>query len=543
MFRQPEVVVIPNRSLHRSPSKFVDLTTADISEGHMADPPPFRRGHPMEGSRRPSQTDEPDNAMALALKRAKDKKEAEHAARRAEREEAKRVRVQAAAARLTQQQTAPPPTAQSEQVMRVVESMDDAILDAEASLQPQKPPSTAWHEKPAPRTTTPRPVRQPQPEDSHRLPDHVPRVERPRPSDPRVRNGTLAPTPRVAERIATMQTTETQETAPAKPLQTSSRPEWYEGVLKTGNVLQILAGRTPDQLRGDDLEAYERVLREGTKDQIRAGRKLSELAPAERHAFNLVNGREGAATRRERYGALSPATIKARRVLQGEAETGNPLPMPILPKSASLPTMKAKKGDPLWVYRMFLAAWRVGIGIAPLSLEAGLQSRWTLRDRVIASRRAPKTPPRPDIIKALSEALGQPVAFFIDPDYPVHDGYPEMPQASHEVVDLGAVADTKAVTVHEPPRYVMVDGVKYLPTYPVEDDIPLPAPPGKTIWGFGVMTVGSSFAIPVNSKGPAALVKEIEKAADDFKANNAHAWKWQFHVGTLPGEVRCWRLS
>jgi hypothetical protein len=548
MFRQPEVVVIPNRSLHRTASKFVDLTTADPTEGVMADPPPFRRGHTIEGSKRPAQTAEPDNAMAQALKRAKDKKEAEDAARRAERDEAKRVRVQAAAARLTQQPPAPPPSAQSEQAMRVVESMDDAILDAEASLQPPTPPDTSWHQKPAPRPAAKRPVQQPQPEDSHRLPDYVPRVERPLPDDPRVRNGSLAPTPRVAERIATMQS-EDPTPAPERPLSPSGRHPWHEQVLKNGNLLEILAGRTPDQLKGDDLEAYERVLREGSTDKILAGRKIPEMSEAERAAYYVANGRKAAATRRERYGNISPKMIKQRRDMQEAMEAGAAMAMPILPKTTSVQTMKARKGDPLWVHRMFLAAWRVGIGIAPLSVKAGLHSRWTLRDRVISSRKFPKDGPRPDIIKALSQALGQPVAYFIDPDYPVHEGYPEEevaaaePQAAPKTVDLGALAADMTVITREPPRYVVVDGVKYLPTYPVEDDVPLPAPPGRTIWGFATMKVGSSFGVPVDSKGPAALVKKIEKAAADFQAENAHAKKWQFQVGTLPGEVRCWRLS
>lgn len=565
MFRHPEVVVIPNRSLHRSSSKFVDLTTV---EGPMADPPPFRRGHTTEGTKRPDQTAEPDNAMALALKRAKDKKEAEETARRAEREEAKKARIKAAAARLTQQpHDTPPPTAQSEQAMRVVESMDDAILDAAAVLQPApkgKREGVSWTDPAvmarAAGLGAPRTVQQPQPEDSQRLPDYVPRVERPQPNDPRVRNGTLAPTPRVAERIATMQTEsrETPTPAPERPLQSSGRHPWHEEVLKTGDLLQILGGRQPDQLKGDDREAYDRVMKEGTPDQIRAGRLLANLSKEELAAYYSANGRKSAATRHERYGQLSPMAIKRKREAEARGETPA---MDILPKGTKSTTMRAIKGDPLWIHRFFLAAHAKGVGVAAVSTTAQLKTRWTLRDKIITGRRYPKDKPAPDLIAKLSTALERPAGYFTDPDFPVYGegmetppirevGAPQAPWSppptdapQPEIVDLGEMAAAMEVTVREPPRYVVVDGVKYLPTYEVEDDVPLPAPPGKTIWGFAIMKVGGSFGVPIDAKGPAALIKKIEKAADDFKAANPSAKKWTFQVGTRPGEVRCWRLS
>lgn len=550
IFRQPEVVVIRDRSLHRNGSRVIDLTTSDEI---MAEPPPFRRGHRIEGSKRPEQTPEPDNAIALALKRAKEKKDAERAAEKAERDEAKRARVQAAAARIKQRNEAPPPPiAQSEQAMRVVESMEDAILDAAGVVQPEVQPDPSWMNRPPPV------VQRPQPEDSHRLPDTARRVQRPKPDDPRVKNGTLAPTPRVAERIAAMTPNTAAETAPReRPLQDKGRPDWYENVLKNGDLLQIRAGRDPATLKGDDLEAYQRVLREGPSEKIRAGRKISNLPENERQAFYAVAGRQSAATRRERYGNISPRMMKKRRAMEEGLAAGEPVPMQILPKGTKPTFMEPIKGDPLWIYRTFLAAHAKVLGPTAISNAAGFPSRWTLRDQIIKGRRHPKDFPPADILAGLSAVLDKPEPYFLDPDYPVYaDGdvppvremQPPRKRAAPTVaptpaptVDLSAVAEDMTVKVHDALPFVMVDGVKYLPTYPIEDDVPLPAPSDRIIWGFAAMKVGGSFAVPIDARGAAKITKEIQKAVVEFQAGDTEGR--QFQIGTLPGEVRCWRLK
>lgn len=111
---------------------------------------------------------------------------------------------------------------------------------------------------PAPRQVT-RPVTS-QPVASAAPPRFVePSISPPARDDPRVINGTLAPSPRVAEVLKT-----TVAAPPVvqseRPLQTSSAPDEFARIKESGSPRQILAGRKPKDLTGSDREAYCRAV-------------------------------------------------------------------------------------------------------------------------------------------------------------------------------------------------------------------------------------------------------------------------------------------
>lgn len=90
------------------------------------------------------------------------------------------------------------------------------------------------------------------------------------PDDPRVRNGTLAPSPKVAKHLEPEAVEERSKALGAarsglavegeKPLQTSPFPEGYLEQLESGSPASILGGRKPSQLRGIEREAYYKAL-------------------------------------------------------------------------------------------------------------------------------------------------------------------------------------------------------------------------------------------------------------------------------------------
>jgi hypothetical protein len=82
---------------------------------------------------------------------------------------------------------------------------------------------------------------------------------------------------------------------------------------------------------------------------------------------------------------------------------------------------------------------------------------------------------------------------------------------------------------------IEVDGVRYQPSFEIEDDVPLPPPPGMTVWPFAGLRVGQSFKVPIDHRGASAIVKEVEKQA------KKHAPEFEFLIAPEPGHVRCWR--
>lgn len=576
MGRMPEVVLIRDRSFHRAP--LIDLTQPDTPHEGAMNSTPFnpRSNVRTEGTKRPSQTDEPDNAIAAAMKRAQEKKDREREEARGAREQRKQDRVaqvqatQAAAedralqeaadeaarearrkeiqdrlATLRATMTKPRPPAQSAQV----QDIEEAIMQTASGIDPQPeyntPPAKPKASKPA------RTVEQPQPQDTRPLPDYVPRVQRPAPGDPRVLNGTMAPSPRVAERIAAMQQNETV-TKEREPGPSSLVDVWGD-ILETGNLVQIMAGRDPDQLTGRDRDAYDRVLATGTHDQIQAGRKLTDLSPRELTAFHKAIGRKSVEARTERWGTPDPNEIRRIKIERGLVEAPPPAP-----RRSPPPKLRVADEAPQWVHRLIKAMKRNNMNGFALSAAIG-RERWWLRD-VLRARKTPDARPLPAPAREkIAAVLGMRPGSLLPKkgeegadtvgqrEVEALNTIPAEGPENNTILDE-AMGDDSRTTAPWPPRgkpdaaetvTVEFGGVQYMPSFTIENDVPLPPPPGVTVWGFALMKVGQSFGVPIDASGTAAVLAKVERAVAKFTKTSP----WTFQVAERPGEVRCWRIT
>lgn len=187
-------------------------------------------------------------------------------------------------------------------------------------------------------------------------PDRPPVVEEePKPitpDDPRIQNGTLAPTPKVARHLEpeAVEAREretaawyeegfgTTEPERGRPLQTSPYPDGYLEWLATASPESIISGRELSQLTEDETEAYNHAIRRrletGTPEEILAGRDPSQLNDAETEGYNRAVARRletgtpeeilAGRTRRELRGAELRAYKDACKRLQIDRRLSNP---------------------------------------------------------------------------------------------------------------------------------------------------------------------------------------------------------------------------
>lgn len=131
------------------------------------------------------------------------------------------------------------------------------------------------------RSKAPEPVR----------PERLPPPPPSGPDDPRIKNGSLAPSPKVAAMLKATVSEAAAEAAAPKPRITTSRyPDGWLEILQSGTPEQILATRKFKDLKGDDLEAFNRA-RQREFDALLAGRKLTELPPEDRSAYYAIKTR------------------------------------------------------------------------------------------------------------------------------------------------------------------------------------------------------------------------------------------------------------
>lgn len=213
---------------------------------------------------------EEDTSIREAFRKASLKKLAKQAAKRKEREKAKEARLakvrertpeEALAERppepIVPEQTGAALQVQSQHFMQDKTARERKILElarlAKRGEKPERPPAIEAEPKPI------------------------------TPDDPRVLNGTLVPSPRVAKHLEPEAVEARQKDLGAivagkirppereRPLQTSPFPEGFLEKLETMSPQAILGGRKPSQLRGVELDAY----RKAVGRQLRSGRDPS----------------------------------------------------------------------------------------------------------------------------------------------------------------------------------------------------------------------------------------------------------------------------
>lgn len=212
---------------------------------------------------------EEDTSIREAFRKASLKKLAKQAAKRKEREKAKE-------ARLAKVRERTPEEALAERPPAIVPEQTGAALQVQSQHFMQD------------KTARERKIRE-----LARIATRGEKAERPptieaepkpiTPDDPRVLNGTLAPSPRVAKHLAPEAVEARQKDLVAtgaatirppereRPLQTSPFPEGFLEKLETMSPQAILGGRKPSQLRGVELDAY----RKAVGRRLRAGRNPS----------------------------------------------------------------------------------------------------------------------------------------------------------------------------------------------------------------------------------------------------------------------------
>lgn len=224
-----------------------------------------------------------ETAMSVALQEAQDRKRQKRAEDKAKRAQVLEGRLEALRAKSTGERTKPAPQRPKWETDQPYGGPEDAEISIEAlskaigaPLRPtrQERPRMVGHSS----TTSGTPDRDAA-ERSERLREIAnrqspaatkppfadqrrpvePSVAPPAPDDPRVTNGTLAPSPRVAEVLKTT-VAPPPHVAPERPLQTASVPEEYARILETGTPAQILAGRNPADLKGEVRHAYYRAM-------------------------------------------------------------------------------------------------------------------------------------------------------------------------------------------------------------------------------------------------------------------------------------------
>jgi len=98
------------------------------------------------------------------------------------------------------------------------------------------------------------------------------------PDDPRILNGTMAPSNRVAEILREKEAAPPPTAPRERPLQTSPFPDGWLQILETGTPGAILAGRKLHTLKGDERQAYYRALARLNRDALTAPRRRKEQA-------------------------------------------------------------------------------------------------------------------------------------------------------------------------------------------------------------------------------------------------------------------------
>jgi len=219
----------------------------------------------------------PDTAIALALKRAAGEKLRKRKATRAEREAAKQRRLDKVKSKAPAEarpprpmpapQTAAPLQVSAQQHLQDKAARERRIRELTAiSLGRAVATVVAPPERPPPSPPT-------------------------GPDDPRIRNGTLAPSPKVAAMLrSTVSEAATAASAPRPRVERSGYPAEYLETLRSGTPEAILAGRLAKDLKGTDLDAFNRA-RKRELDAVLAGRRFNELSRDERKAYMLVKAR------------------------------------------------------------------------------------------------------------------------------------------------------------------------------------------------------------------------------------------------------------
>ena len=240
----------------------VILTSDDPPSRHFGTPN-FRPQAAQEGQRQASPPRR-ETALSVAFQAADERKNKRRAAEKQRRKVALEERLAAVRNKIGGERTKPAPQRpkwDTDQPDYHTPPSSMEVLAMSRALA--APPAPSRREPvrqtlPPPRQVT-RPVTS-QPIASAAPPRFVePSISPPAPDDPRVINGTLAPSPRVAEVLKT-----TVAAPPVvqteRPLQTSSAPEEFARFKETGHPRQILAGRKPKDLTGSDREAYCRAV-------------------------------------------------------------------------------------------------------------------------------------------------------------------------------------------------------------------------------------------------------------------------------------------
>lgn len=187
-----------------------------------------------------------DTAMTQAFRKASLSKLAKKAAKRLEREKAKEERLAKVREKTSPDKLAekpPEPVAASTEVALQVQTqhyLQDKVAREKKIRELTRIASRGETvAKPAPIEPEPKPIT---------------------PDDPRVKNGTLAPSPKVAKLLESRPRPELEEgAADIGNLQRSAFPDGWREILATGTPERILAGRKKSQLNADELEAYRKA--------------------------------------------------------------------------------------------------------------------------------------------------------------------------------------------------------------------------------------------------------------------------------------------
>jgi transcriptional regulator with XRE-family HTH domain len=220
-----------------------------------------------------------DTAMAVALKRAASAKLLKQQKKREEREATKQARLDRLKVKQQAAEDHPPTPVPAPRTGAALQVEAQHFLQDKAKREQRIRQLSAIAMG---RASTPEPVV------VQRLPPPPPSG----PDDPRVLNGTLAPSPKVAAILrasVSEAATEAAATKPPRPEQTG-RPEAWLEVLRSGTPSQILACRRAKDLKGDDLEAFNRARRREI-DAVLAGRRLKDLSAGELQAYHAVKAR------------------------------------------------------------------------------------------------------------------------------------------------------------------------------------------------------------------------------------------------------------
>jgi len=244
-----------------------------------------------------------ETAMSLALKRAAGAKLKKKLAKRDKRKADKEARLDRLKVKAPDPQDQPPAAIPAPQTGAAMQVSAQHFLQEKAAREKriQQLASIALG-----RTKAPEPVV------IERLPPPPPSG----PDDPRILNGTLAPSPKVAEILKTMVSEVAVEAAKPKRDERTGPPEAWLEILRTGTPSQILATRPFKNLKGDDREAFDRA-RKRELDAILAGRRFADLSPEEKRDLYVTKTRhmklmtDLTAPRKRRKGAARSVAGKA----------------------------------------------------------------------------------------------------------------------------------------------------------------------------------------------------------------------------------------